>query len=237
MGLRTLPRYALDLRQLGVNEQPAAWQTGFTMPAFPQNNDGGTSSGGGAAGGTGSTGTGSTDSTGDQGDDEDQGDTGTTGMTAEEQIAHWKKMSRKHERAAKSAPKPEELEQLRKDAAEMEKIREANKSETEKALSRAEKAEKELVETKARQLRTEVAYAAGLPANLASRLVGSTKEELEADAKELLKLAGNSQGTAGRRAPGLDQGTRGTRDESKASVASGAELYAQRHKKTTTQAS
>lgn len=233
MGLRTLPRYSLDLRHLGVDERPAAWQTGFALPAFPQNNDGGTSSGGGAAG----SGTGSTDSTGDQADEDDQGDTGTTGMTPEEQIAHWKKMSRKHERAAKSAPKPEELEQLRKDAAEMEKIREANRTETEKATARAEKAEKERDAAATKALRLEVAYEAGLPASLATRLVGTTKEELEADAKELLKLAGNNQGTAGRRAPGLDQGTRGTREDTKATVASGAELYAQRHNRKTTAAS
>jgi len=227
MALRSLPRYALDLRHLGVNEAHPTWLTGGLPTAlFPHD---------AATGGDG--GEGGDGSGGDDGDGEDDGPPAkrTSDMTPEEQAEYWKKQSRKHERAAKSAPTADELKALREAHAELEKIRDSQRTDTEKVTARAEKAEKELGELKPRLLRMEVAYETGLPKELAHRLVGNTKEELEADAKELMKLSGaGSNGSAGKRTGSLDQGTRNTREESKASVASGAELYAQRHRKTTT---
>ena len=50
--------------------------------------------------------------------------------------------------------------------------------------------ERQAQESEARALRAEVANAKGLTPNQAKRLIGATKEELEADADELLKDIG-----------------------------------------------
>jgi hypothetical protein len=52
---------------------------------------------------------------------------------------------------------------------------------------RVAEVERKAQESEARALRAEVANAKGLTASQAKRLIGSTKEELEADAEELLK--------------------------------------------------
>lgn len=80
------------------------------------------------------------------------------------------------------------FDDLKSKAAEYDKLTEASKSDLEKATARAEKAEAELATARAVQLRTEVAAAKGLPAELAARLAGATREELEADADALVKL-------------------------------------------------
>lgn len=163
------------------------------------------------------------DGTGDEGDD----DGGTASgkplaeMTAEEQAAYWRRQSRKHEKAAKAAPTAEELAQLREAKAELDKIGEANKSETEKIATRADKAEKRVAELEPKLLRLEVALDASLPKSLAHRLVGTTKEELEADAKDLLAIAGKGDGGSGisdstRR--GQDGGVRGSAKDTKLSA-------------------
>jgi vacuolar-type H+-ATPase subunit I/STV1 len=64
---------------------------------------------------------------------------------------------------------------------------EAEKSEFEKAVSRAERAEQELAEARSRLLVAEIAKEYGVPAEL---LNGSTKEEVEARAKALSEWAG-----------------------------------------------
>jgi len=88
---------------------------------------------------------------------------------------------------------------------ELQKFKDAAKTEAERvadaikeAETRAEKAEREL-------LRIRVATDKNVPAHLASRLVGDTKEELEADADSLLK----DVAPAGPGGGGLDQGPRG----------------------------
>ncbi len=243
-----LPRYATDLRVLGVSALDAGHQwDGFTMPAFPHNNDGGTGSGGGGgAGGTGGSGSGSTD--GDKGDDDDSdGGKSLAEMTDAEKAEFWKKQARTHERRLKSAPKPEELTKLQEAAAELEKIRDSQRSDSEKAVARAEKAEAELATLAPRVMRLEVALAKGLTEKQAARLVGNTREELEADADELLTEIGSTAGakdakdkekrTAARKATGADAGVRGSRDDTKGTVATGADLFAQRHKKAAAAAS
>lgn len=234
MNKRHLPRYSLDQRVLGISE-PTNWADAF-LPAYPHNNDGGTAGGGGgAAGGTGGPGNGGTDDGGT--DDTEGGAKPLAEMTDAEKTEYWKRQARKHERAAKAAPAAEELAALREAKAELEKIRDGERTDTERAVKRADTAEKELAELRPRLLRLEVAYEAGLPSSLAHRLVGSTKEELEADAKELIKLAGDGKGDkggAGRRAPALDQGARGTREDTKPTVSSGADLYAARRGTKTT---
>lgn len=86
------------------------------------------------------------------------------------------------------------VEQLRKEnasyrtraqeaEARLTEIDDAAKSEAEKALERAERAEQQLVALE----RKDVAREAGLPAEWADRLRGSTRDELQADAEQLAK--------------------------------------------------
>lgn len=100
---------------------------------------------------------------------------------AADDVAKWKALARKHEAQAKANA------DAAKRLAEME---DANKSELQKLQERAEAAEKRSADTEARLLRAEIAAEKGLPAALAARLTGDTKEELEADAEQLLALVG-----------------------------------------------
>lgn len=72
----------------------------------------------------------------------------------------------------------------------LDELEEAAKSDLEKATSRAEAAEKRAAELEREGLRREVAEAKGLPLAAASRLTGTTREELEADADQLAALIG-----------------------------------------------
>jgi hypothetical protein len=58
-----------------------------------------------------------------------------------------------------------------------------------KAAERVPELESRATSAEARAMRAEVALEIGLPAALAKRLAGSTREELEADAAELMSLA------------------------------------------------
>lgn len=70
----------------------------------------------------------------------------------------------------------------------LKEIEDQGKTELQLATERASKAEQQLAAAQASQLRLEVAAAKGLPANLAGRLQGATREELEADADTLAAL-------------------------------------------------
>lgn len=76
-----------------------------------------------------------------------------------------------------------ELEPL---AAKAKELQDANKTETEKLTERADAAEKRADTAEQKLLRLEVAIDKGLTPAQARRLVGSTKEELEEDADDLL---------------------------------------------------
>lgn len=90
----------------------------------------------------------------------------------------WKNLARKHEEQAKSNA----------DAAKrLTAMEEAQKSAEQKAAEARASAEKERDQARLELLKRDVADAAGLPKSWAARLVGSTKEELEADAKEMAK--------------------------------------------------
>lgn len=71
-------------------------------------------------------------------------------------------------------------------AKRLDEIEEASKSEQQRLVERAEAAEKSAADATSRLLRAEVAADKGLTPTMAARLVGSTKEELEADADALL---------------------------------------------------
>jgi hypothetical protein len=68
----------------------------------------------------------------------------------------------------------------------LDELESKDKSEVEKANEKAVKAEKRAEEAEAKAIRMEIATSKGLTPAQAKRLVGATKEELEADADELL---------------------------------------------------
>lgn len=108
-----------------------------------------------------------------------------------------------------------DYDEIREKAQKFDKADEANKSELQKAIERAEKAEKDLTPAQTQVARLEVALEKGLTLTQAKRLVGSTKDELAADADELLAdLGGKSGGGAGgkRDARTLQSGSRGNGD-------------------------
>ena len=147
----------------------------------------------GAAGGSGSGSSGSSGGTGSSGDGDDNPD----GGTLEQQLAKWKAMARKHEGQARANAKAAER---------LAQLEDANKTELERAKERAEKAEAAAKTADARAMRLEVAQAKGLSLSLATRLQGATREELEADADDLLKEMqptgnGGSGGTPGHGRP------------------------------------
>jgi len=75
-------------------------------------------------------------------------------------------------------------------------IEDRDKTEQQKAADRAEAAEKRAADAEAKVLRADVAADKGVPAKLAKFLTGSTKEELEKAADELLAELGNKGGTS-----------------------------------------
>jgi len=90
------------------------------------------------------------------------------------------------ERIGKVKSQYADYDDLKAKAAKFDEADQANKSDLQKAIERAEKAEGALTPTQTQVARLEVALAKGLTATQAKRLVGSTKEELEKDADELL---------------------------------------------------
>lgn len=71
--------------------------------------------------------------------------------------------------------------------ARLKEFEDKDKTESTRALERAEAAEKRAADAEARAIRLEVASEKGLTPAQAKRLVGETREELEADASELLE--------------------------------------------------
>lgn len=95
----------------------------------------------------------------------------------------WKAKAREWEKRAKE----------NKSAADkLAEIEEASKTEAQKAADRLAAAEKAAADASTSLARLEVALAKGLTPSQAKRLVGNTREELEADADELLKDIGDA---------------------------------------------
>jgi hypothetical protein len=101
----------------------------------------------------------------------------TSDRDLQAEIDKWKALSRKNEERAKANETA---------AKRLSELEEGQKSEIEKALARAEEAERRAQEIELEALRASVALNKGLTSSQAKRLVGSTLEELEADADELL---------------------------------------------------
>jgi hypothetical protein len=145
------------------------------------------------------------------------------------------------ERLARERGKFSDYGDLKAAAAELAKIKESQATDTEKALKTTAKETEAKVrsELEPRMTRLEVALAKGLPPELgakvlsaAKRLVGSTREELEADAAEFFSAAPITGITGTTEPPNFDQGARGGSGTGKPTVSSGADMYAQRHKTT-----
>jgi hypothetical protein len=136
---------------------------------------------------------------------------------------------RLHERKNKYS----DYDELKAKAAKYDDLAEEQKSETQRLTERAEKAEREAKEARTGLLRERIAVEKKLPAGLAARLHGDTEEEIKADADELLASLGEGEKDLKQKSgpPDMDQGPRGKGD--KGTVASGMELFEQRHKQKT----
>jgi hypothetical protein len=122
-------------------------------------------------------------------------DTGETGKDWAAEAEKWKSLARKHEQQSKAnADKARQYDELE----------EAQKSEQQKLIERAEKAERLAAEVEARAMRVEIAAEKGIPANLLS---GTTREDLEASADALLAFRGEAAKPA---PPDFGGGDRGT---------------------------
>jgi len=95
-----------------------------------------------------------------------------------------KQLEKARKEAASYRTKVRELEPL---ATKAKQLEEASQSDLEKLTARAEQAERERAEATDRALRLDVAFEKGLTPAQAKRLVGATREELEADADEILR--------------------------------------------------
>lgn len=93
------------------------------------------------------------------------------------ELEKWKAMSRKNEERAKANENA---------AKRLSEIEESQKTEIEKAVARADEAERRAHIIELESTRNQVALSKGLTPSQAKRLIGSTLEELEADADELL---------------------------------------------------
>lgn len=148
----------------------------------------------------------SPDDPGEQGDGGEEGGdpdvppgTGDAGKQAIDRM----KAERNEERKARRALEAE-LEKYRR--AEQEKV-EADKTEAERRAAAEQRAE----QAELRALRLEVAAEKGLTPAQAKRLVGNSREELEADADEIREAFPTAPATPERKAPKPDpsQGARG----------------------------
>lgn len=121
----------------------------------------------------------------DQPDDEPD-DEAPSGKTWDPDRAR-EQLRKKNSEARNLRARLKELEPLAQKAKELE---DAGKSETEKLTERVTAAEKAAADSTDEVLRLRVALRKSLTLTQAKRLVGSTEEELEADAEELLASFG-----------------------------------------------
>lgn len=86
------------------------------------------------------------------------------------------------------------LKELEEKAAKYDELQDAQKTEQQRLQEAREAAERRASEAEQRLMRLEVALAKGLTPAQAKRLVGTTREELEADADALLEEIGAMTG-------------------------------------------
>lgn len=97
----------------------------------------------------------------------------------------WKAEARKWEERAKRSR--DEAQANAEAARKLKELEDADKSEVDRLRETVEAANKRADEAEAKALRAEIAAEKGLSLSQAKRLIGSTREELEADADELLE--------------------------------------------------
>lgn len=91
------------------------------------------------------------------------------------------------DRLAKEKAKVADYDELKAKAEELDKLKASSQSDLEKLTEQIDGLKKSQAETEQRALRAEVATAKGLTAAQAKRLAGSSREELEADADEIIE--------------------------------------------------
>lgn len=224
----THPKTGLPLRALGVRRDGRAiWPV---LGASPD--DGGSDSGG--SGGQGN------DSSGQGG-----GESGSTGSQGGEDkpLGPAGERALREEREARKA-----LERQLAELAPLKQLAELlggkptgdGPTDLEKLTERLNRHDEELAAERTARWRAEVQAEKGLTAKQAARLVGATKDELLADADELLATFGGGQQQGGdqppARRPGMrpDPGQGARPDQKTSSLDTGRSLYAERHKTKTT---
>jgi hypothetical protein len=123
-------------------------------------------------------------------DGEGADDQGTTapadeGKDFKAEAEKWKALARKHEAQAKSNAEA---------AKKVQEMEDATKSDIERAQAAASAAENRAAAAEAKALRYEVALDKQVPPKLMKFLTGSTQEEMEASAAELLEAIGPDKG-------------------------------------------
>lgn len=101
------------------------------------------------------------------------------------EAAKWKALARKHEGQAKANAGA---------AQRLKEIEDAGKSETQRTTDTLAEERRLRADAETRALRYEVAAEKGLTITMAKRLVGTTRDEMEADADELMAELGKSDG-------------------------------------------
>lgn len=122
-------------------------------------------------------------------DESTEGDRSKVTFTDEQQ-AHINSLLADQKRRAK----PADYDELKAKADKLDQLEQAKKSEMEKLTEEIEAHKKRGDSAELSLSRLEVALEKGLTATQAKRLVGSTREELEADADELIKDLGVTRG-------------------------------------------
>ncbi len=100
-------------------------------------------------------------------------------------MTDWKAEARKWEQRAKQSHA--EAKANAEAAKRLKEMEDAEKSEIDRAKEAITAAEKRAAEAESKALRAEIAAERGLTLSQAKRLIGTTREELEADADELLE--------------------------------------------------
>lgn len=119
-----------------------------------------------------------------------------------ETVEFWKQKAREQEKRAKDNAEA---------AQKLQQYEDRDKTETQRLGEAADAAHNRAVAAEAQLLRLEIAAEKGLTPSQARRLVGSTREELESDAADLLETFKPANGDqAAPTPPDLDLGTRGT---------------------------
>lgn len=126
-------------------------------------------------------------------DDQQQPATAAQGAeeSATDESTDWKAKAREWEKRAKQ--NMARISELEPKARQFEALEQSTKSELTQAQEQAQALQRELETTQRQALIASVALDKGLPANLARRLQGDSREDLEADADELLSQFQASQ--------------------------------------------